>query len=450
MTDASHSPAAHNGAHEPVNGATHGPNGATGAGRDRRPTRTAVAAIGATHRLLTVTELAQLRDVGPAVCAGLDESGTGYVLVSTCNRFELYVEAADSQTALREVLALVENALPPGAEGLLEQVEVFDERATVQHLFEVASGLQSMLVGENEVLGQVRDALTGAGGHTGPALHRLFENALATGKAVSATTGLTSAGRSLAAAGLDLAATRHGPVAGRRVLLVGTGSFARVATLALRDRGCTDVAVYSSSGRAERFADSYPVTPITTDQLNDTLADIDAVVLCSGKRRDRPVLTAERVARARADRTDTLPILDLSLRADIAPEVADLPGVDLIDLDEIGAHTPAGQRASVQAARDLVADRVEEFLARESGRTSASVVTTLRNHVAAYIQREVELAQHRYDPDTAEAVAKSLRRVSNSLLHTPSVRAADFARQGSLDEYSNAIATVFGIEVGQP
>ncbi len=411
--------------------------------------RTAVVAVGATHRQLTVSELGTLCAVGPAVCSRLEATAgvAGYVLLSTCNRFELYVESADPQAALHQALSVVSHELPPTGHGILGQIEVYDERAAVQHLFEVASGLQSMLVGENEVLGQVRDALTGAADHLGPALYRLFENALSTGKAVATTTGLTSAGRSLAASGLDLVATRHRPVAGNAVLLVGTGSFARVASMALRARDCTDVAVYSSSGRAEAFAESYPVTAVAADDLDAALARVDLVVLCSGKRRDRPVLTVDRLARARAERSGVLPILDLSLRADIAPEVAGLAGVDLIDLDEIGAHVPAGEKASLQDARDLVSGRVDDFLHRESGRSSATVVTSLRNHVAAYIQREVEVAQNRYDPDTAEAVARSLRRVSNALLHTPSVRAADFAREGSLAEYSDAIEMVFGIEV---
>lgn len=414
------------------------------------PRGTSVVAVGATHRLLTVTELNLLRGTGPDVCARLaaTPASAGYVLLSTCNRFEIYAETTDGAATLPDLTAFVAGALPPGDRHLVDRIEVYDDHAAVQHLFEVASGLQSMLVGENEVLGQVRDALSAAAEHAGPALHRLFEHALSTGKAVNATTGLTSAGRSLAASGLDLVATRHHPVAGRRVLLVGTGSFARVATGALRDRGCTDIGVYSSSGRAERFAENHPVTAVPSAALDDAIASADLVVLCSGKRRDTPVFTAQRVALARAPRTDILPILDLSLRADIAPEVADLPGVDLIDLDDVGAFTPAGQRQSLQVARDLVAARVEEFLRREQGRSSATVVTTLRNHVAAYIEREMEIAAHRYDPDTAEAVARSLRRVSNSLLHTPSVRAADFARQGSLDEYSHAINTVFGIEVG--
>ncbi|MFV0429484.1 MAG: hypothetical protein ACK5KO_08670, partial [Arachnia sp.] len=251
---------------------------------------------------------------------------------------------------------------------------------------------------------------------------------------------------SLAAAGLDLVARRHFPVSGRRALLIGTGSFARVATGALRDRGCHDITVYSSSGRAAHFAALNDVSAVDLDGLDGALAASDLGVLSSGKRRAHPILSTSRVAAARTA-TTVMTILDLSLRADIAPEVADLAGVDVIDLDEVGAHLPGAEKQSLVAAQQLVAERVESFLCRESGRSSASAVTMLRNHVSAYIEREVEVASHRYDPATAAAIARSLHRVSNSLLHTPSVRAADFARHGSLDEYQVALNTVFGIDV---
>lgn len=413
--------------------------------------RTSVAALGASHRLLKVTELNALRNVGAVVDEVLARSPSlaGHVLLSTCNRFELYVEAVSPQDALREALAVMRDALAPELRRVVDDVEVYDEQGAAQHLFEVASGLQSMVVGENEVLGQVRAALVSASPHVGPALHRLFDDALSTGKTVSSTTGLSTAGRSLAGVGLDLVASRHFELAGRRSLLVGTGSFARVVTAALLKRDCTDISVFSSSGRAEGFAATHPVTPIPVSGLDDALAVADLVVLCSGQRRDTPPLTAARLGRARRATDGLLPVLDLSLRGDQAPDVADVPWVDLIDLDEIAANAPAGPQDAVLAAREVVAQRVDAFLAAESGRSSAPLVAAMRDHVSAYIRREMQIAARRCDPATAAAVERSLRRVSNSLLHTPSVRAADFARQGSLDQYSAAVATVFGIEVGR-
>ncbi|MFV0430509.1 MAG: hypothetical protein ACK5KO_13915, partial [Arachnia sp.] len=143
--------------------------------------RSAVVAIGATHRQLTVGQLRQLRAATAEVSARIADRDefTGYVNVSTCNRFEIYVESVAPGPAIHRLLALIGETIDDDDTDLLRLLEVYDERATVEHLFAVASGLNSMLVGENEVLGQVRDAFRNASDHAGPALFRLFEAALA-------------------------------------------------------------------------------------------------------------------------------------------------------------------------------------------------------------------------------------------------------------------------------
>jgi len=153
------------------------------------------------------------------------------------------------------------------------------------------------------------------------------------------------------------------------------------------------------------------------------------------------------LAGARAGVLAVLPVLDLSLTGDIDPEAANLLSVDLIDLEEIGAHAPAEQAAAVLAARDLVARGVDTYLHLEQGRAATPAVTAMRAHVSQFIEREIESANRRYDAETAAAVARSLRRVSNALLHTPSLRAAELARSGELADYSHALQTLFGIEI---
>jgi glutamyl-tRNA reductase len=271
---------------------------------------------------------------------------------------------------------------------------------------------------------------------------------LTTGKAVSSQTDLGAAGRSIAAVGLELVEQRHFSLAGRRVLLIGTGSYARVVTASLLRMGCDDLAVYSRSGRAERFAASHPVEPIASDGLITALSDADLVVTCSGQEADStPILTASLLASARDSTSPLLPILDLSLAGDVAEDAGQLVGVDLIDLDEIGAHAPAEQSAAVLAARDLVTRGVDTYLHLESGRAATPAVTAMRSHVSQFIEREIEAAARRYDAETAAAVARSLRRVSNALLHTPSLRAAELARAGGLEDYQRALQTLFGIDV---
>lgn len=399
---------------------------------------------------MSLDELSALSGAASQVTSALHTQPevSGFVLLSTCNRFELYFDAPLFHPSLEAVLAAIKTALPEDRADLASEFEVHAGQMAVQHLLEVTAGLDAMVVGEAEILGQVREALASAEEHNTPELRRLFHAALTTGKAVSSQTDLGAAGRSIAAVGLELVEQRHFSLAGRRVLLIGTGSYARVVTASLLRMGCDDLAVYSRSGRAERFAASHPVEPIASDGLITALSDADLVVTCSGQEADStPILTASLLASARDSTSPLLPILDLSLAGDVAEDAGQLVGVDLIDLDEIGAHAPAEQSAAVLAARDLVTRGVDTYLHLESGRAATPAVTAMRSHVSQFIEREIEAAARRYDAETAAAVARSLRRVSNALLHTPSLRAAELARAGGLEDYQRALQTLFGIDV---
>ena len=407
-----------------------------------------VTSVGVNHNLVALDELARLSVASEKILARLDRADVpGRILLNTCNRFELYAETETFHGGLELILATVREALAPADRHLVDQFEVYAADAAVQHLLEVASGLDSMVVGEAEIIGQVRGALAEAGPRARAALHRLFDAALTTAKAVASESGLGEAGRSLAQVGLDLVEARHFPLAGRRVLLIGTGSYARVVIAALLRRGCTELSVYSPSGRAEQFATSHDVRPVAEDELDAALAATELVITCSGgQHRGEPVLGTFQLAATRAG-APLLPVLDLSLSGDVAADADKLANVDLIDLDEVGAAAPAAQTAAVLRARDLVNRGVETYLHLEQGRQASPAVTAIRAHVTQFIEREIESANRRYDAETAAAVAHSLRRVSNALLHTPSLRAAVLARTGGLDDYSHALQTLFGIEI---
>ena len=407
-------------------------------------------AIGISHHLVPLEELAELAHVAEQVKAALDVDPrlSGRVVLSTCNRFEVYFEGDTFHASLESVLASVAAALPAGSRSLVEQFEIYPGQAAVQHLLEVTAGLDAMVIGEAEIIGQVREALADAGGMAGATLTRLFHAALTTAKAVSTETGLGAAGRSIATVGLELVQQRHFTLAGRSALLVGTGSYARVITAALVRLGCTDLSVYSPTGRAERFAATHPVLAVSADGLGAAIATTDLLVTCSGGEiTGGPLISAALLAGARAGTTAILPVLDLSLTGDVDPDSMTLLNVDLIDLEEVGAHAPSGQTAAVLAARDLVTRGVDTYLHLEQGRAATPAVTAMRAHVSQFIEREIESVNRRYDAETAAAVARSLRRVSNALLHTPSLRAAELARSGELADYSHALQTLFGIEV---
>ncbi|MEI2730614.1 MAG: glutamyl-tRNA reductase [Dermatophilaceae bacterium] len=391
--------------------------------------------------------------VGAAPQAGAPEDpaqGTGiagHVLLATCNRFELYLDSPSFHGGVERALAAVRESLPDRP-GIIDAMQVHAGDSVAEHLFSVACGLDSMVVGEAQIAGQVRAALATAQDTATPALRRLFQDALQTAKAVTKHTDLGSSGRSLASVGLDLVEQHHGPVRGQRVLVVGTGDFAGVVVAELARRDARTIDVHSRTGRAQEFALTHPaVTPVPPGGLAEALTRADVLVLCS--RPGAQPLDAATLARARADARQVLPVLDLSMSGELTPEAADLVHVDVLTLDEIGAHAPHEHASALVAAQDLVERGVAAYLHLEEGRTAAPAVTAMRSYVSRIIAREAELATRRYPPETADAIARSLRRVSGALLHTPSVRAAELAREGELDDYLHALNTLFGIVVDE-
>lgn len=368
---------------------------------------------------------------------------SGVVVLATCNRLEVYVDSPVFHDAVDAVTELLLSAAGQRRDDVAGSLRVHTGQGVAEHLFTVAAGLDSMVLGENEITGQVRRAVAVAP-RPSARLRRLFDAALTTAKAVATQTDLAAAGRSVASVGLDLCEERRGPLAGGRVLVVGTGNFARVVCADLPRRGCTDVAVYSATGRAEAFCRTHDATPVAADGLRDALATASAVVCCSTA--GSVVLDTALLADATAGREEVLPVLDLSLGGNLGAGSRELPMVEVIDLDDVGEHDRHHDVAA-EAARTIVGQGVETWLHVEEGRQADPAITAMRSHVAAIIEDEIARAARTHSPEVTDAVARSLRRVSNALLHAPSVRAAELARTGGLDDYRQALQTLFGIEV---
>ena len=370
----------------------------------------------------------------------------GAVLLATCNRFELYLDATEFHAAVDGARAMVRDLAEPDLPRIDPALSVSVSEGAVEHLFKVACGLDSMVVGEHEIAGQVRQALAHSDATASPVLRRLFQAALTTSKAVASGTMLGSSGRSLASVGLDLIASRFGPLEGRNILLQGTGAYAGVVVAELTRRDATTIRVHSGSGRAAAFADTHaPVVPVPHSELQEALRWADVVVCCSGTSTRQ--LTVDLISEARRGRSGPLPILDLALAGDVPADVDQLADVVLIDLDEVARNAPSERAAAVEEALSVVEKGVAAFKHTEGGRQADPAVTAMRAYVSGIIEAEVASAERRHSPETAEAVARSLRRVSNALLHTPSIRAAELARSGELDDYRNALHTLFGIDV---
>ena len=412
-----------------------------------------LVALSASHHDLDLDVLEQLssgaHSVGPAAVA--DARLAGCVVLATCNRFELYLDAAEGtepDAAAAQAVRVVAEAsgLPAGdvAHALRPRTGVFP---VAQHLFGVASGLDSMVVGEREVAGQVRRALASArkDGTTSSDLERLFQWASRASRAVGAGTSLGSSGRSVVAVALDLAGQALAPerevdaaLAGRRALVVGTGTYARAVLSALERRGVTDVAVYSPSGRAAGFAAARGLAAVPDGGLLPAMAEADVVVTCSGAR--GPVIGPDDVRAARPDGR-AVAVVDLALRHDVDPAVAGLPGVTFVDLATVQQH--AGFVApEVADGWQIVAEHAAKFADTLSDREVVPAVVALRSYVHEVLDDEL-----RRNRISAPETERALRRFAGRLLHTTAVRARVHARRGTAAAYREAVETLLGVEL---
>ena len=417
----------------------------------RRISLMAMVLVGASHHDVTLDELDRLVSAERGLAKRLVDSGediAGAVVLSTCNRFEIYLDLNNFHSAIETTTSAVAELADLDKNFVVESMRVVVGTSVAQHLFSVASGLESMVVGEDEIAGQVRLALSTAQSEatTTPSLERLLQRALATSKSVTSSTGLGAAGRSIVSVGLDIVEERHGSVEGSRALVLGTGSYARVVIAALQRRGCTDIGVFSSSGRARNFAQTHDVQAIHMHELADYFGKADMVAACSGA--PHPLIDKALVEVSRLSPDRVLPIMDLALSADVAADVRPIANVDVVDLNVIQEFAPREHSSAILEAQDIVLTSVGAFEEFELGRGADHAIVAMRSHVMGIINEEVERIRRRVDPTTAEEVAKSLNRVSNAILHTPSVRAQELARTGDFAEYRRAVHTLFGIDIG--
>ncbi|MCZ2403218.1 glutamyl-tRNA reductase [Paenarthrobacter sp. Z7-10] len=382
----------------------------------------------------------------------------GAVAVATCNRYEIYAEArsADEVEAARAaVVARISNL-----SGLTESTvsRAFDTRrgeAVSAHLFAVSAGLDSAVVGEREIAGQVRRALIGAqqDGTASPALIRLFQAASKTAKDVGAQTALGSRGLSIVSVALDLAAeiddsASAGDFGGKKAVIFGTGAYAGATMAKLAERGCTDIAVFSSSGRAEAFVASRGGTALTSATLPDAVADADLMIGCSGS--DHRVEAGD-IDRVRRTSRKPLIIIDLALTRDFDPAVNELPDVELLTLESVRMAAPQEQAQSLSQASSIVSEAARSFEARQNERSVDGAIVALRRHTLSVLDTEIERvrAQHGCTA-AAEEVEFAMRRMVKSLLHIPTVRARELAATGEQESYFAGLEALYGITVEQP
>nr|WP_202387921.1 glutamyl-tRNA reductase [Nocardioides flavescens] len=411
--------------------------------------------VGVSHNSAPVSLLEQVapeRHAVPKLVQAVTacEHVTEATVIATCNRVEVYAVVDRFHGSVEELSRLLLEPAGEATEALLSHLYVHYDDGAVSHLFQVAAGLDSMAVGEGQILGQTRDALRLGQelGTVGPALNVLFQQALRVGKRSRAETDIDSAAPTLVTAALARVARAQGEIAGRRVAVVGAGSMAGLATATVSRLGAASVTVVNRTpARAERLAAEYAATPAALADLPQVLADVDVVLACAGA--TGVLVTRAMVEDARPDGRP-MALVDLALPHDIDPAVGEVDGVVRIDLADLAdeLHASAAGREVAQVRR-IVSEEVAAFLAARRSSIVTPTVVALRSMATSVVDAEMERLDHRLpglsEADRAE-VLRTVRRVADKLLHEPTVRVRELANETGAVSYAAALAELFALD----
>jgi glutamyl-tRNA reductase len=408
-----------------------------------------------THRDASLAEREQYFRSGDALDAVLDRAAAlrgasrlaELVILSTCNRLELY-SAADAGESDLMPLA-IELFGSAAASAGFRQCRDSD---VVRHLFRVAAGLDSMVVGEAEILGQVGAAIDTAArrGLAGRVLTELFRAAHRTGKRVRTETAIGRNPASLSSVAVSLAASATGGLGGRRVTVVGAGHMARKAVTVLRKRGAARVTVVNRSlEAAAKLAAGWGGEARPFDALDAELADTDIVISSTGA--PTTVIAAAAVRRAIAGRDRPLVIIDIAVPRDVEPAVRQLPNVHLFDLDDLQVRLDRGaesRQREVPRAEAIVAEEETAMGRWLTGLDLVPVVAELRRRAEATRRREVRRLRRQL-PDAGPELEAQLehfsRALTNRLLHHPTQRLRAEASNGHAEEFARVARELFGL-----
>jgi len=415
--------------------------------------------VGASHRTcpLPSLELLAAAAADPAAVARrvLDEPYVNEAMVvSTCNRVEVYVDVDRFHSGVAAVSSALALGTGVDATDLAEHMYAHYDGAAVEHVFRVVAGLDSMALGEAQILGQVRGAYNRAqaDGHAGGGLAAVVERALRVGRRARAETGLDRFGNRMVVEALRLATAEVGPLGAARVAVVGAGGMAGLVTATLARQGADAVTVVNRShDKALRLAESVGGSVAPLSDLPRLLRESDVLVSCTGS--VGHVLETDDVLAAVADRGGRpLVLVDLALPRDVAPLPEGLVGVTLVDLEGLGGVLAAegDGTTEVARARAVVAEEVLLWRAEVEAATVTPTVVALRSQADAVVQAELHRLRGRLgdlDPVVAAEVERTVRRVVDKVLHTPTVRVKELAGGPDGSMYAEALQTLFGLTV---
>jgi glutamyl-tRNA reductase len=376
------------------------------------------------------------------------------VVLSTCNRTELYLVHADEEAAQARAFAELTTLAGLSEREIAPALYTLTDEAAALHAFRVAAGLDSLIPGEAQILGQVRGAYELAReAHTaGPVLHRLFRQALRVGRRVRSETAIGENPASISSAAAELAERVFGSLDGRRILILGAGKMSDLATVNLISRGVESVFVANRSPeRAERLASRFGGRAVGLDQVEAELERADVVVASTSARGF--VLSADQVARAMAKRRGR-PIffVDIAVPRDIDPAVNEIEGCylyDVDDLERVVEESVAGRREEAVRAEAIVSEEAQRFRDWQLSLDVVPAIASLRALAESIREDELARAEGRLgslSPSQRQAVESLTAQIVNKLLHPPTVRMKEAAAAADGVLYADAIRHLFALE----
>ena len=419
--------------------------------------------VGLNHRTAPVTLLERmtvpeelLAKVLHDLCAR--EHLLEVVVLSTCNRIEVYARCTHFHPAVGDVSAFLADYSGSNPDDFSELLYTYSDEAAVAHLFAVAAGLDSMIVGEAEIQGQVKRAyeLALAERATGPIANRLFREALGAGKRVRTETGLGRSRVSVSSVAVELAADILGDLSTRRVLVIGAGENGELTARALRERGVHTVFVANRHyDRAIGLAERFDGAAVRFDELPEQLAQADIVVSCTAS--PHQIVDREELELTLSDRPERrLVVIDIAVPRDFDPAVRDLQGVALYDMDDLqraAARNRDVREAEAKRARSIIGEEVDRF---DRWLASLDVVPTIAalrdrgDEIVKAVLAENESRWESLSEADRERMAVMARAVVGRMLHEPTLRLKGAAEADESHVFVHALRELFGLERPAP
>jgi glutamyl-tRNA reductase len=411
--------------------------------------------LGVSHKTAPVDLREKLdfssRDVGAAVEAlAARSSAAESVVLSTCNRSEIYVASDTVDAAREEIIRFLSDYHQLPAESFTPHLFSFSEADVAQHLFRVAAGLDSLMVGEPQILGQVKDAFQAAAERrcTGPVLRKLFDWSFNVGKRVRSETALGEGAVSISYAAVQLAKKIFGRLGGRRVLVVGAGEISTLTAQHLRAQGVAEVAITSrTAAHAQALATEVGGHWVPWEGFPHALASADIIVTATGSQ--RPIITKAHIESALGRRRDPLFIIDVAVPRDVEATVSEIEQVFLYNVDDLQSivHENISKRASeIERAEAIVREELVRFAAWQKSRGAIQTVVALRDRFDAVRRAELQ----RLDPKLASLPLETralfdqlTRLIVEKLLLDPTEQLKALPDEETQAAYTEAINRLF-------